>query len=280
MTEPLIGADALTAVLDDPSVAIADVRWYLGEPERGRDQYRSGHLPGAVFVDLEEHLTSHPGPGRHPLPSRKVFAATIGLLGLGGDQLVVAYDDVGGAIAARLWWMLRDIGHEAVAILDGGIQGWQASGGELETAIPARVPRTMIVRPPLTRSIDRGNLADRLGEVTLVDARAAERYRGELEPVDPAAGHIPSAHNVPYAENLAGDLRFLPPRMLSARYQGAGVSPATDTVVYCGSGVTACHDILAMKLAGFPEPVLYAGSWSDWSSAGMKVEVGEEGAGR
>jgi thiosulfate/3-mercaptopyruvate sulfurtransferase len=279
MIHPLIGADALAGAIADGTMRVADVRWYLADPDGGHAAYRSGHLPGAVFVSLDDDLSSHPGPGRHPLPTREAFASTMGRLGLGDDHLIVAYDDRGGAIASRLWWMLRDIGHEAAAVLDGGIQGWLATGRPLETVIPAPAPAHLSVLPSLTRSIDRAALAERLGKVILIDARAGERYRGEVEPVDPVAGHIPTAHNVPQTENLATDLRFLPPRMLSARYQDVGVSRIGDTVVYCGSGVTACHDILAITVAGLPEPMLYPGSWSDWSTAGMPVETGTEDSG-
>jgi len=230
-----------------------------------------------VFVDLDADLTTHPGPGRHPLPPRAVFAETMGRLGFGDDDLIVAYDDASGSVAARLWWMLRDIGHERVAVLDGGIQTWVASGRSLDTAIPGTAPATMTVRPPLTRSIDRETLAARLGDLVVIDARAPERYRGETEPIDPVAGHIPTARNVPHAENVATDLRFLPARMLSARYQGAGATPDAEVVVYCGSGVTACHDVLAMTVAGLPEPMLYPGSWSDWSTADMPTEIGDGG---
>jgi len=276
VTRPLISAATLSEAIAEGGVAIGDVRWYLGEPGRGRGAYESGHLPGAVFVDLDNDLSAHRGPGRHPLPGRRAFADTMGRLGFGDDHLVVAYDDMGGAIAARLWWMLRDIGHERAAVLDGGLQAWLGAGYALQTEPPVVSPAVMTLGPSFTRSIDRIGLANRLGSVTLIDARAAERYRGEIEPVDPVAGHIPTAHNVPQSENLADDMRFLPPRMLSARYQGAGVRGDIDTVVYCGSGVTACHDILAMTVAGLSEPILYAGSWSDWSTEGMPVETGAE----
>jgi thiosulfate/3-mercaptopyruvate sulfurtransferase len=277
VTAPLIGVEALAAEIEANAVRVADVRWYLATPDRGRADFAAGHLPGAVFVDLDAVLATHPGPGRHPLPPRDVFAAAMGGLGFGDDDLVVAYDDATGSVAARLWWMLRDIGHDRVAVLDGGIQAWVGAGLPLETTPPEVVPATMTVRPTLTRTIDRETLAARLGEVVVIDARAPERYRGETEPIDPVAGHIPSARNVPHAENVASDLRFLPARMLSARYQDAGATPGADVVVYCGSGVTACHDVLAMTVAGLPEPMLYPGSWSDWSTAGMPVETGDPG---
>jgi len=275
VTAPLIGVDALAAEIAADAVRVADVRWYLAAPERGQEEYAAGHIPGAVFVDLAADLSSDDGPGRHPLPPRDVFAGTMGRLGFGDDDLIVAYDDASGSVAARLWWMLRDIGHDRVAVLDGGIQAWTASGRSLERSLPEIPPATMAVRAPLTRTIDRETLAGRLDELVVIDARAPERYRGETEPIDPEAGHIPTARNVPHADNVATDLRFLPARMLAARYGHAGATFDSEVVVYCGSGVTACHDALAMTVAGLPEPMLYPGSWSDWSTAGMPVETGD-----
>ena len=273
MTAPLISAADLAGIL--PGVKIADTRWYLAEPERGQAAYDEGHIPGAVYVHLEKHLTGERGPGRHPLPSRSDFAATMGSLGFGGDDLVVAYDDRGGAIAARLWWMLRDIGHDAVRVLDGGLPAWIKAGNAIDSTTAQPIPATMPVNPSLTRTIDRENLAESLGELTVVDARSMTRYRGDEEPLDPVAGHIPTAVNVPYEENVDTEGRFLPARMLSARYRSVGAR-GPDTVVYCGSGVTACQSALAMVVAGLEEPILYPGSWSDWSTSGMPVATGDE----
>lgn len=259
-------------MLDDPLVRIADTRWYLGEPDRGTAAYAAGHLPGAVFVDLEHHLSSHPGPGRHPLPTREEFAARIGALGFGDDHLVVAYDDRGGAIAARLWWMLRWIGHDRVRVLDGGMTAWAADGLPTEVGIGSQRPAAMSVHDPLTRRIDREELAAGLGSIRLFDARAPERYRGDEEPIDPIGGHIPTALDRPYEGALGPDDRFLPASDLAAMFG----RDDRETVVYCGSGVTACHDILAMVTAGLPEPILYPGSWSDWSSSGMPVAIGPQ----
>ena len=274
MTGPLVDAAWLVEHLDDPEVRVADTRWYLGDPGGGHHAYHEGHVPGAVYVSLEHHLSAGEGPGRHPLPTREEFADCMGTLGFGDEHLVVAYDDRGGAIAARLWWMLRNIGHEQAAVLDGGIQAWQAAGGALETETPSPQTAVMTVRPPLTRHIDRESLAERLGTVPLIDARAAERYRGETEPIDPVAGHIPTARNAPYEGNLTADLTFADTKTLRERFVSLGADG--DTVVYCGSGVTACHDILAMKVAGLPEPTLYPGSWSDWSTSGGPVTTGDE----
>jgi thiosulfate/3-mercaptopyruvate sulfurtransferase len=274
VTSPLIGVAELNATLSDPVLRLADIRWYLDEPDRGRAGYDAGHIAGAVFVDLDRDLTAPRGPGRHPLRDRVEFAAAMGRVGFGDAHRIVVYDDRGGIIAARLWWMLRDIGHDAVRVLDGGINAWTAAGHSAITAPTPIAPATLTVRPARTRQIDRETLADRLGTVTVLDARAPERYRGEVEPIDPVAGHIPTALNAPAVDNLGADGRLLPPAELAKRYRG--LSRDRDVVASCGSGVFACHDILAMTVAGLPEPILYPGSWSDWSTAGMPAAVGEE----
>lgn len=272
---PLISVAEFAELLASGGAKPADTRWYLAEPDQGLAAYHEGHIPGAIYLHLEEHLSSPEGPGRHPLPAHSDFAATMGALGFGNDDLVVAYDDRGGAIAARLWWMLRDIGHDQVRVLDGGIPAWVAAGHPLESAIPPVTPTTMSVRPSTTRTIDRETLAETLGELTIIDARSGERYRGDEEPIDPIAGHIPTAVNIPYEENIDTEGRFLPLRMLAARYRSVGAH-GEDTVVYCGSGVTACHNALAMVVAGLGEPILYPGSWSDWSNAEMPFVTGED----
>jgi len=270
--KPLVDAAWLQANRD--RAVIADCRWYLGEPDRGRAAYLAGHIPGAVFVSLDGHLSADAGAGRHPLPLPSDFAAMLGRLGIGNDSTVVAYDDRGGAVAARLWWMLTAIGHETAVVLDGGLQAWTAAGGAVESApvaLPATDYTTEFIGWPGTT--DRLHLRQRLGTATVIDARAAERYRGEREPVDPVAGHIPTATNVPYEGNLDASGRFLAPEQLADRFNGAG----PDAVVYCGSGVTACHDLLAMEVAGIGRAVLYPGSWSDWSTAGEDVAAGPGG---
>jgi thiosulfate/3-mercaptopyruvate sulfurtransferase len=271
--DPLISVEALADRLDDPRLRLADVRWYLNEPDRGREEFEVGHIPGAVFVDLETHLSAASGPGRHPLPDPADFAATLGELGFGDDHHIVAYDDSGGAVAARLWWMLRWIGHNACSVLDGGLTAWRKAGMGLETGFAAPTPTTLSVGESRVPTIDRTGLAERLDDLTIIDARARERFRGDTEPVDAKAGHIPSARNIPYAENLDVEGLFLPPHLLSARYRAEGVGQ--DTVVYCGSGVNACHAALAMSVAGLGEPTLYPGSWSDWSSTDLPIETGE-----
>lgn len=274
LPDPLAAARDLGQVLDDPDVRIVDVRWYLGDPERGRAEYEAGHIPGAVFADLDLDLSAPDGPGRHPLPDKGAFADTMSRLGLGDDHLIVAYDSSGGSVAARLWWMLRWIGHPGARVLDGGIQAWVDAGENLDTDTPEITPGSMTVRPSASRTIDRETLVQRMGSVALIDARARERYRGDTEPVDAKAGHIPSAGNVPFVENLAADGRFLPPALLGARYRFE-VGDA-EPVVYCGSGVNACHAALAMVVAGFDEPTLYPGSWSDWSSTDLPIETGDD----
>jgi thiosulfate/3-mercaptopyruvate sulfurtransferase len=270
--DPIVAVDHVDS-LDGP-VVFADVRWYLGEPARGRAEYETGHIPGAVYVDLEHHLSASKGPGRHPMPSRQDFAARIGRLGVGNGDTVVAYDDRGGAVAARLWWMLRDIGHDRAYVLDGGVGAWTASGRQLVAGSESRDPTTMTVSESATRTHDRVEVRRRLGTVTLLDARAPERYRGDEEPVDPVAGHIPTAVSADLNLNLDADLRFLPADALRSRFAALGVAADEDTIVYCGSGVTACHNALALIRAGFPEPILYPGSWSDWSTSDGAVATG------
>jgi thiosulfate/3-mercaptopyruvate sulfurtransferase len=272
---PLISPEDLAARLSDPDVRIADVRWFLGEPERGKREYEAGHLPGAVFVDLDTDLAAPSGPGRHPLPDPAAFAARMGELGFGSDDVIVAYDDSLGTIAARLWWMLDNLGHERVVLLDGGLRAWRAAGQPETTEVPDRAPATMRLADRWKNVVDQDELIDRLGDVTLIDARAPERYRGEVEPVDPAAGHIPSAVNAPAKIALDEGGRFLGPAELAERL--ASVAPPDRPVVTsCGSGVTACHTALALRLAGRPDPLLYPGSFSDWSRSGRPVAVGPE----
>jgi thiosulfate/3-mercaptopyruvate sulfurtransferase len=271
---PLVTTEWLSRHLTDPSLRLADCRWYLGEPARGRQEYDRAHIPGAAYVSLNDDLSAPEGPGRHPLPDPESTAALLGNLGFGDDAKVVAYDDRGGAVASRLWWMLHSIGHPKVAVLDGGLTAWRAEGRALNTEPTTYAPQPLTVRRR-PHVIHAERLADGLGAVTLIDARDADRYRGEHEPVDPVAGHIPTAINVPMAGNLGDDDRFLDPDRLRDRF-AISVQPGHDTVVYCGSGVTACHDILAMEIAGLPPATLYPGSWSDWSATGRPIAIGDD----
>ncbi len=260
MLPPVVPASWLAEHRDE--VVVADVRWYLGDRD-GRREHEAGHLPGAVFVDLDRWLAAPPDParGRHPLPDPAVFAAGMASLGLGADDQVVAYDDAGGVIAARLVWMLRATGH-AAALLDGGLAAWD---GPLE---PGPVERAPAAFPAVPWPADRlAGLEDALspGHV-LLDARDPSRYRGDAEPVDPRPGHVPGARSAPAAHNLDATGRLLPAAELRRHFEAAGVSAGSEVVAYCGSGVTACHDLLALEVAGLGPGRLWPGSWSEYSA--------------
>ena len=273
-----MSAQALAAIAGDAGTRIVDTRWYLGRPGDGRRAYDEGHIPGAIFLDIDGDLAVAPGPGlpgRHPLPDPAAFARRLEAAGIGDEHLVVAYDDVGGWVAARLWWMLDSLGHPAVAVLDGGIGAWLAAGEPLSTDVPAFPPARLSLDPAWRGTIDREGLRARLGSLTVLDARGAPRYRGETEPIDPVAGHIPTSLSVPTDGNLGPDGRFLPPAALRARFAALG-DATLPVVTSCGSGVAACANALAMRVAGLPDPLLYPGSWSDWSTAGFPVATGPE----
>jgi thiosulfate/3-mercaptopyruvate sulfurtransferase len=255
-----------------PNCVLADVRWYLdGRP--GRQAYEVGHLPGAVFVDLDRWLAAPASSdaGRHPLPDPQVFAQGMAELGVADTDTVVAYDDAGGVIAARLVWLLRVTGHEA-ALLDGGLTAYE---GPLEREVRPRPPASFTPRAwPADRLADIDDAVDP-GQVVL-DARDAVRFRGEHEPVDPRAGHIPGARNLPCRANLDPSGRFLAADELRRRFRAAGVDDDSSVVSYCGSGVTACHNLLSLEVAGFRPGRLYPGSWSAYSRApGRPVAVGD-----
>lgn len=247
-----------------------DCRASLQNPAAGRDLYAQQHLPGARFADLLDDLSGpiRPGlTGRHPLPPVDSFVAKLRAWGIGNASQVVAYDDAGGAFAARLWWMLRWLGHDAVAVLDGGFPAWLAEGRPVTAELPLVSPGDFTPRPRPELLVSAAQLSASVsssGAGKLFDARAPERYRGDVEPIDPVAGHIPGAENLPFAENLR-DGRFKSSAELRTRLAEAlGATQPEDAVVYCGSGVTACHDVLAFAQAGLPLPKLYAGSWSEW----------------
>jgi thiosulfate/3-mercaptopyruvate sulfurtransferase len=256
-------------------VRVVDVRWYLGRPGDGRRAYEVGHIPGASYLDVDSDLVAPSGPGRHPLPAPAAFAARLSQAGIGDEDLVVAYDDVGGWVAARLWWMLDDLGHSASAVLDGGIDGWIAAHLPLSTEEPDLPPAHLRLADRWRRVIDRDSLRVRLGGVALLDARAGERYRGETEPNDPVPGHIPTALSAPVAGNMRPDGHFLPAVELAERFRALGADRG-EVVTSCGSGVTACHNALALRIAGLPDPLLYDGSYSDWSTAGYPIATGAE----
>lgn len=278
---PLISAAELMAMVaaDRADLRIVDCRWVLGDPGAGETAYRGGHLPGAIHVDLDEDLADRDGygsPGRHPLPSPAEVAQTLGFAGIGDQDFVVAYDDVGGWVAARLWWMLDALGHADVAVLDGGIAAWEAAGGSLTTDIPTPPPAELHLAERWNGVIDRQELRARLGRVVLLDARREQRYRGETEPIDPVAGHIPTARNAPYEANLV-DGRFRPEAELREQFRELGADGSEGPVVTsCGSGVSALHHALALRAAGLPDPILYVGSYSDWSRSGEPVATGPE----
>lgn len=266
----LVSTGALAARLGGSRLRVVDVRWYLDPARRGREAYDAGHVPGAVFCDLEHDLAGpggrRGGPlGRHPWPAPEHFARAMGQLGIDGETEVIAYDDAAGATAARLWYLLRAHGHAGVAVLDGGLAKWLAEGRPLETATPAIPPAAFTPRFDPASVVDKAELVAR-PPALLLDARAAERFRGEVEPIDPRAGHVPGAKSAPFAGNLTAGLLpvFRTPAELRARYEALGAARETP-VVYCGSGVNACHDLLALELAGL-RGRLYAGSWSEWSS--------------
>lgn len=273
---PLISVDELAARIGDPDLRVVDVRWYLKQPGAGRRAYDAGHIPGATFLDLDADLSAADGPGRHPLPEPSSFRRRLEQAGIGSEHLVVAYDDSGGTSAARLWWMLDNLRHRGgVAVLDGGPEAWLAEGHRLTTEEPNWPPAQLRLGDRWRKVIDRHELSSRLGDVTLLDARAPERYRGEVEPIDPAAGHIPTAISAPTSGNLDDAGHFLPATALHERF--AALAEGDQPVVTsCGSGTTACHNALAMRLAGLPDPMLYVGSFSDWSTAGMPVATGDE----
>lgn len=257
----LIAAAELTELINEShNVKIFDCRAALGDPEHGAREFAAGHLPAAQYLSLDHDLAAEPGEGgRHPLPDRSALASRLAELGCDDSTQIVVYDDAGGAFAARAWWCIRWLGHEAVAVLDGGIAAWT---GALETTPTKPAQGSFESRPPLTRTIEAAALAAHLGEATLIDARAQARFDGLEEPIDAVAGHIPGASCLPFQGNLDATGRFLPPAQLAERF--ADLAAADPLVCYCGSGVTAAHNILALRIAGFAEPILYPGSWSEW----------------
>lgn len=262
--DTLISPETLATYLDDPAWVIVDCRFKLAEPAAGRRAYQEAHIPGAVYADLDQTLSGPPTTdhGRHPLPPPDVLRERFGRLGIGAETQVVGYDDFGGGIAARLWWMLQYMGHAAAAVLDGGWPAWQAAGLPVRGGVERNARATFAGEPRRDRLVLHDDV---LGVGTLVDSRAPARYRGEEEPYDPVAGHIPGAVNYYYQQNLDESGRFLPAAALRQQL-GAVVGDAEpmDVVYYCGSGVTGCHNVLAQVVAGLGMPRLYVGSWSEW----------------
>jgi thiosulfate/3-mercaptopyruvate sulfurtransferase len=279
----LISPAELAAHLADPDWAIVDGRFWLADSERGRRDYAQAHIPGAVYAHLNEDLS---GPvvrgktGRHPLPEIDAIARTFSRFGTDSRVQVVAYDDSGGSMAVRVWWLLRWLGHDAVAVLDGGFPRWQREGRETRGGSEARQPRICVARPRPKMVISTGDVLASLDDATrrLFDARNADRYRGENETIDPVAGHIPGAIGAPYTDNLQADGRFKSPDELRARFRALlGDVPAGRAAFYCGSGVTAAHNILALTYAGLDDARLYAGSWSEWiADPARPIKTGSE----
>ena len=277
MPEPLVDVASLAARLADPDLAVVDCRHRLTDPDFGEAAYRESHIAGAVFAHADRVLSSAPvtDRGRHPLPDPDTLRARFGALGIDSSVRVVAYDDAGGAIAGRLWWMLRYMGHARAAVLDGGWPAWLAAGGATRGGEETRPARTFRGEPrrEWVVTLDEVERARRL-----VDSREPARYRGETEPIDRVAGHIPGACNHHFALNLGADGRFLDPAALGEGLERTlGGVPAGETVFYCGSGVSACHNLLALAHAGLPPARLYVGSWSEWSSdPDRPVATGDE----
>jgi thiosulfate/3-mercaptopyruvate sulfurtransferase len=261
---PLIAAASLIERLDaGDRAAILDVRWELAHGGQ-RDRYAAGHIPGAAYVDLDRELSGPAGAGgRHPLPSPAAFVAGMRRAGVSRDRPVVVYDAATSLPASRAWWLLRHYGHPDVAVLDGGLAAWVAAGGPLATGAEAPPPGDFTGEPGTMAVIDAEGAGALARSGVLLDARAPERFRGDLEPMDPVAGHIPGARNLPMAEQLASTGRFRDPAALCDGFIRAGVDGGADVGAYCGSGITAAHTVLALELAGL-RGALYPGSWSEW----------------
>ena len=251
------------------SLLIVDCRFDLAAPAAGEQAYRAGHIPQAVYAHLDRDLSSPitPESGRHPLPTPEQFAATLSAWGWTPQTQVIAYDADNGAHAARLWWLLRWAGHKAVAVLDGGFKAWTAAGGEISTDVPQRRPTSVQFVPRTELALSTAEVAERVSrsDWRLIDARAAERFAGKVEPIDRVAGHVPGARNHPFMSSLGADAKFLAPSELRARFERSQDGVADDrTIAMCGSGVTACHLLLALEHAGKHGARLYTGSWSEW----------------
>ncbi|WP_028934563.1 sulfurtransferase [Pseudonocardia spinosispora] len=275
MFGPVVSSRWLREHLDDADLVVIDIRWFLdGRP--GLEGYRSGHIPGAVYVDHDREITgAGSGGGRHPLPARNQFQEAMRRAGVNGSSTVVVYDEQGGFVAARLWWTLRYFGHQRAAILDGSLAAWP---GPRETQIATPVEGDFIAAAAHPeQAVDYAQVRERAPHVVLLDARPPSRYRGEQEPVDPVAGHIPGARNTPWESNVDEQGSLLTPDRLRRLYDRVGVDHTSEVIAYRGSGARACHVILALESAGIPGAKLYPGSWSDWCShRDAPVAVGHE----
>lgn len=278
---PIIDAhELLDLVREHRELLVVDCRYDLANPAFGSTAYAAGHVPGAVFASMNEDLAApkRPGTGRHPLPTARDFSATLGRWGFTPTSRVVAYDQGNGALAARLWWMLRSRGHGLVQVLDGGMPAWLAADGALETTTRAIRP-TQVEAVEFTGSVSTVEVGNMLnaGAITLFDARGADRFAGRNETVDPVAGHVPGSISMPFTGNLGPDQRFLPVARLRQRWSPVAAQAASSPLVaMCGSGVTACHNLLALELAGFPGARLYVGSFSEWIADPARPVATEE----
>ena len=266
---PLTSAAWLLEHHLDRDVRVIDARFLLGQPNAGRDSYAAGHIPGAVFLDLERDLSSPKRSdsrgGRHPLPDPKVLASRLSGLGIGNEHSLIAYDDPStgqGFYAAHVWWLLRYLGHDRVTVLDGGLWAWLAAGGNLEQDVPIHATASFTPRVRPAMLVGAEDVAARASDAILIDSRAAPRYRGEVEPIDAKAGHIPGAINLDWSASLGSDGTFKSSSAQIERF--TGLENADEVLVYCGSGVSACGNLLALEVAGISGAKLYAGSWSDW----------------
>ena len=246
-------------------IYLFDCRSSLMDEAAGERAYNEAHIPNALFAHLTRDLS---GPieagvtGRHPLPNKEMFLATLRQWGVTNDSTIVSYDDANGAFAARLWWMMRWVGHEQVYVLDGGISAWKTAGLPISGSIPVTTVSSFELADSISKTIEADDLLD--SGHFIIDARDQARFNGEVEPIDPIAGHIPGAHCLPFLQNLTETMSFKSVTELAAQFTAAGVTSSTQTACYCGSGVTAAHNILALVHAGYPEPILYPGSWSEW----------------
>lgn len=281
-TPLLVSTTWLAAHLNDPRIRIADVRWYLFEKDlTGQNEYAKGHLPGAVFIDMDTELANPPldGPGRHPIPRIEIFADAMARAGIDENTHVICYDDRGGAMAARLWWLLRYFGHDAVSMLDGGITQWLAENRTVTTETPTITRAEFVPRPRPAMVVQRDQVRAMASNPhdLVIDVRVHDRYTGKTEPIDPRAGHVPGAKNAPLAGNvqMPDNFCYRTPAELRARYDALGADKAEHIAAYCGSGVNACQAVFAMTLAGYPNVLLYEGSWSDWSRSDLPAAVGE-----
>lgn len=282
MFTTLISVEILKEHLEDPEWVVIDSRFNLLEPAWGRLEYEKGHIPGAQYAHLDEDLSSPVIPGktgRHPLPKVDTLANKLSAWGIDQGTQVVVYDSNNGGYAVRLWWLLRWLGHQGAAVLDGGWGAWQKAGLPVETEVRRKPARRFIPKPQPEMVVSAAEVQQMISDPAwiILDARAAERYRGEVEPIDPVAGHIPGAFCLPYLDNVGADGKFLPKEFLRKRFEAALQGRSVDrSVAYCGSGVTSAHHILAMEHAGLGTPRLYTGSWSEWiTDPGRPIERGQ-----